>query len=107
MSAGHEFEKLGTGFLFTEGIVIAVMSWLAFGSDSWHAFFHWMPAFSQAAFTDGLATWFKLQSMFGLVRFFGGSEPLAWLLQSMMSGTVVVALVLVSTGSGFTGRLRR
>jgi len=32
--------------------------------------------------------------MFGLVRFLGGSEPLAWLLQSMMSGTVVVALVM-------------
>jgi glycosyl transferase family 87 len=75
-------------------IAIAVMSWLAFGSDSWHAFFHWMPTFSQAFFTEGRATWFKLQSMFGLVRFFGGSEPLAWTLQWMMSGTVVVALVM-------------
>ena len=75
-------------------IAIAAMSWLAFGSDSWHAFFHWMTTFSQAFFTEGLATWFKLQSMFGLVRFFGGSEPLAWTLQWMMSGTVVAALVL-------------
>jgi len=75
-------------------IVIAVMSWLAFGSDSWHAFFHWMPTFSQVFFTEGRATWFKLQSMFGLVRFLGGSEPLAWTLQWMMSGTVVVALVM-------------
>jgi arabinofuranan 3-O-arabinosyltransferase len=75
-------------------IAIAVMSWLAFGSDSWHAFFHWMPTFSQAFFTEGRATWFKLQSVFGLVRFFGGSEPLAWTLQWIMSGTVVVALVL-------------
>jgi len=32
--------------------------------------------------------------MFGLVRFLGGSEPLAWTLQWMMSGTVVVALVM-------------
>ena len=75
-------------------IVIAVMSWLAFGSDSWHAFFHWMPTFSQVFFTEGRATWFKLQSMFGLVRYLGGGEPLAWTLQWMMSGTVVVALVM-------------
>ena len=75
-------------------IAIAVISWLAFGSDSWHAFFHWMPTFSQAFFTEGRATWFKLQSVFGLVRFLGGGEPLAWTLQWMMSGTVVVALVM-------------
>jgi arabinofuranan 3-O-arabinosyltransferase len=75
-------------------IAIAAMSWLAFGSDSWHAFFHWMPMFSQAFFTEGRATWFKLQSMFGLVRFLGGGEPLAWTLQWIMSGSVVVALVM-------------
>jgi hypothetical protein len=74
--------------------LIAVISWFAFGSDSWHAFLHWMPAFSQAAFTDGLATWFKLQSVFGLVRYVGGGEPLAWTLQWMMSGTIVVVLVM-------------
>jgi arabinofuranan 3-O-arabinosyltransferase len=53
-----------------------------------------MPMFSQAFFTEGRATWFKLQSMFGLVRFLGGGEPLAWTLQWIMSGTVVVALVM-------------
>jgi arabinofuranan 3-O-arabinosyltransferase len=56
--------------------------------------FRWRTRGGQAFFTDGRATWFKLQSMFGLVRFFGGSEPLAWTLQWMMSGTVVIALVM-------------
>jgi len=56
--------------------------------------FRWRTRGGQAFFTEGRATWFKLQSMFGLVRFFGGSEPLAWTLQWMMSGTVVVALVM-------------
>ena len=32
--------------------------------------------------------------MFGLMRFFGASEPLAWTLQWMMSGTVAVTLVM-------------
>jgi len=56
--------------------------------------FRWRTRGGQAFFTEGRATWFKLQSMFGLVRFFGGSEPPAWTLQWMMSGTVVVVLVV-------------
>jgi hypothetical protein len=72
---------------------LALISWIAFGTDSWVAFFHWMPMFSQAFFTEGRATFYKLQSVFGLVRTFGGSEQLAWTLQWMMSGTVVVGIV--------------
>jgi hypothetical protein len=75
--------------------VIAALSWLAFGTESWQAFFHWMPMFSQAFFTEGRATWFKMQSVFGLVRCLGGGEPLAWSLQSIVSGAVAVGLVLL------------
>src|SRR6185437_10853115 len=74
---------------------LALLSWIAFGAESWQAFFHWMPMFSQAFFTEGRATWFKLQSVFGLTRSFGGSEQLAWALQAAMTGTVVVATVLL------------
>ena len=76
-------------------IIMAAVSWLAFGTESWQAFFHWMPMFSQAFFTEGRATWFKLQSVFGLTRSLGGSEHLAWALQAAMTGTVVVATVLL------------
>jgi arabinofuranan 3-O-arabinosyltransferase len=82
----------------TAGVVavaMAAVSWLAFGTESWHAFFHWMPMFSQAFFTEGRATWFKLQSVFGLVRFSGGSEQLAWALQWAMTATVAVGTVLL------------
>jgi arabinofuranan 3-O-arabinosyltransferase len=82
----------------TAGVVaaaMAVLSWLAFGTESWQAFFHWMPMFSQAFFTEGRATWFKLQSVFGLTRSLGGSEQLAWAFQATMSATVVVATVLL------------
>ncbi|SDT05792.1 glycosyltransferase 87 family protein [Bradyrhizobium canariense] len=82
----------------TAGAVVAMMavaSWFAFGIESWQAFFHWMPMFSQAFFTEGRATWFKLQSVFGLVRFSGGSEQLAWALQWAMTVTVAVAVVLL------------
>ncbi len=74
---------------------LALVSWIAFGTESWQAFFHWMPMFSQAFFTEGRATFFKLQSVFGLVRTFGGSEQLAWAFQWMMSGTVIVGIVML------------
>jgi arabinofuranan 3-O-arabinosyltransferase len=75
--------------------ILALMSWIAFGTDSWEAFFHWMPMFSQAFFTEGRATWFKLQSVFGLIRTVGGSEHLAWTFQWIMSGTVAISLILL------------
>jgi arabinofuranan 3-O-arabinosyltransferase len=76
-------------------LALALMSWIAFGTDSWQAFFHWMPMFSQAFFTEGRATFYKLQSVFGLVRTIGGSEQLAWTLQWMISGTVLVSVVML------------
>ena len=82
----------------TAGVVAVAMalgSWLAFGTESWQAFFHWMPMFSQAFLTEGRAPWGKMQSIFAVVRYFGGSEPLGWMLQWIMSGTVAVLLALI------------
>jgi arabinofuranan 3-O-arabinosyltransferase len=81
---------------FTAGIVavgIAFLSWLAFGTESWQAFFHWMPMFSQAFLTEGKATWWKLQSVLSLVRYLGGPEQLAWTLQWIVTGSVAVGLI--------------
>src|ERR1700692_4774842 len=83
---------------FTAGAVAAAMalaSWLAFGTESWQAFFHWMPMFSQAFLTEGRAPWGEMQSIFALVRYFGGPEPLAWVFQWIMSGAVAVLLALL------------
>jgi arabinofuranan 3-O-arabinosyltransferase len=76
-------------------MAMALASWLAFGTESWQAFFHWMPMFSQAFLTEGRAPWWKLQSLFALVRYFGGTEQLAWIFQWIMTGTVAVGLVLM------------
>ena len=83
---------------FTAGIVAVAMafaSWLAFGIESWQAFFHWMPMFSQAFLTEGRAPWGKMQSIFASVRYFGGAEQLAWVFQWILSGTVAVLLALM------------
>src|SRR3954453_11394640 len=83
---------------FTAGLVafaMAFASWLAFGTESWQAFFHWMPMFSQAFLTEGKATWWKLQSIFSLVRYFGGTEQLAWAFQWVLTASVATVLVLM------------
>jgi len=76
-------------------IVMVVVSWLAFGTESWLAFFHWMPRFSQPFLTEGKATWWKLQSIFSLVRYFGGTEQLAWGFQWVLTASVAVVLALM------------
>jgi hypothetical protein len=54
-----------------------------------------MPMFSQAFLTEGRAPWGKMQSIFAVVRYFGGTEPLGWLFQWIMSATVAVVLTLM------------
>ena len=83
---------------FTAGVTAVVMafaSWLAFGTESWQAFFHWMPMFSQAFLTEGKATWWKLQSIFSLVRYLGGTEQLAWIFQWILTASVAAALAVM------------
>src|SRR5882762_4929117 len=83
---------------FSAGVTVAALalvSWLAFGTESWQAFFHWMPTFSQAFLTEGKATWWKLQSIFSLVRYFGGTEPLGWAFQWVLTAAVATVLVLM------------
>ncbi|MFL6835848.1 MAG: glycosyltransferase family 87 protein [Bradyrhizobium sp.] len=75
--------------------VIAAVSWLAFGTESWQAFFHWIPMFSQAFLTEGRAPWFKMQSIFALVRYLGGTEQLAWIFQWVLTVSVAVVLVVM------------
>src|SRR5260370_26041058 len=73
---------------FTAGAVAVAMafaSWLAFGTESWQAFFHWMPMFSQAFLTEGRAPWGQKQSIYALVLDFVGAEQLAWGFPVIMS----------------------
>lgn len=94
---------------FTAGAVaisMASLSWLAFGTESWHAFFHWMPMFSQAFLTEGRAPWGKMQSIFALVRYFGGTEQLAWVFQWIMSGVVAILLALMWRSRGISYLLK-
>ncbi|MEH2552771.1 arabinofuranan 3-O-arabinosyltransferase [Bradyrhizobium algeriense] len=92
IAAGHWRVFISAG---VTAVVLATASWLAFGIESWLAFFHWMPKFSQAFLTDGKAPWWKLQSIFSMVRYFGGTEPLGWAFQWVLTASVAVVLALV------------
>jgi arabinofuranan 3-O-arabinosyltransferase len=83
------------GVFHRRGVALALASWLAFGAESWQAFFHWMPMFSQAFLTEGKRAWWKLQSMFSLVRYLGGTEQLGWAFQWVLTAGVAVVLVLM------------
>jgi arabinofuranan 3-O-arabinosyltransferase len=54
-----------------------------------------MPKFSQAFLTEGKAPWWKLQSIFSMVRYFGGTEPLGWAFQWVLTASVAVVLALM------------
>jgi arabinofuranan 3-O-arabinosyltransferase len=76
-------------------IALAFVSWLAFGTESWLALFHWMPRFSQAFLVEGKVPWWKMQSLFAMMRYLGGSELLAWALQWILCAAVATTLVIL------------
>lgn len=75
------------------GVLLAAISWFAFGTDSWIGFWHGLSQTEQAFLSEGRAGWDKMQSLFAAVRFFGGSERLAWACQIVLMIGVVVAVV--------------
>jgi arabinofuranan 3-O-arabinosyltransferase len=74
-------------------IVLAALSWLAFGSASWEAFVHWAPLSSHALIDQGALDWYRLQSVFAFARAHGGSETLAWTVQGVLTLSLAVGLV--------------
>jgi hypothetical protein len=76
-------------------LTLAVMSWLAFGSETWLAFIHSVPHTSQAFLSDGWADFGKLQTLFGLARMLGAPEAAAWTLQAALAIDAAAAVWLI------------
>ena len=76
-------------------LAMAAASWLAFGSETWAAFFPSIAHTSQAFLADGWANFGKLQTAFGLTRMFGGSKDLAWAVQIPLSAAVALSVVAI------------
>jgi arabinofuranan 3-O-arabinosyltransferase len=72
-------------------MLMAAISWFAFGTECWQAFFASIGHNEQAFLAQGHGDWGKLQTAFGLTRTLGGSEALAWAAQA--------SVTLVATGA--------
>jgi hypothetical protein len=83
---------------FTAAIVAALMAaaaWLAFGGDTWAAFFANIGHTSRAFLSDGWADFGKLQTAFGLTRMLGGGETLAWAVQGIVALVAALAVAVL------------
>jgi hypothetical protein len=76
-------------------IVLGLASTLAFGIDAWKAFFHWLPTMSQTFLSDGRAPWWKLQSLYAMLRLFGVAEQPAWAVHWVFTASVATTLVMM------------
>ena len=88
--AGREWRMLVTATIVASAMACA--SWLAFGADTWHTFVGNIGHTSQAFLSEGAADFRKLQTVFGLTRTLGGSEPLAWSLQALVTLAAAAAV---------------
>jgi hypothetical protein len=77
------------------GAALALASWIAFGTESWRAFFDWLPVTSQAVLSEGRADLTRLQSVFAAARGWGASELLAWTLQIAAALVSLAALCIL------------
>src|SRR5262249_37425801 len=76
LAVAGEWRVVGAAAATVAGLFAA--SWLAFGQGTWEAFFHALSSGSQSILSHGTVAWGNLQSMYGFVRWLGGSEALAW-----------------------------
>jgi hypothetical protein len=91
--AGGHWRVIASATLTT--VLIAGASLLAFGSETWIAFFHSIPHTSQAFLSDGWANFGKLQTLFGLARMFDVPETAAWTLQIALALVAALAVALI------------
>jgi arabinofuranan 3-O-arabinosyltransferase len=68
-------------------------SWLAFGSETWIAFFHSIPHTTQMILGGGHAGWNKLQTVYGCTRWIGASDGAAWSAQIAVTLLMLLGLV--------------
>jgi glycosyl transferase family 87 len=76
-------------------VVLGLTSTLAFGVDAWKAFFHWLPTMSQTFLSEGGAPWWKLQSLYAMLRLFGVAEQPAWAVHWVFTASVATTLVMM------------
>ncbi len=73
-------------------LALALVTTLAFGPDVWRHFAASMPFTREVVLEQGGTGWHKIQSVFSLVRMWGGGVPLAYALQAAVMAALAAAL---------------
>jgi hypothetical protein len=74
-------------------VMLTLATTLAFGSDVWRAFAASTRFTREVVLEAGDTGWHKIQSVFALVRMWGGSVELAYAVQAVATTCIAVALV--------------
>jgi hypothetical protein len=75
--------------------VLALATLIAFGPETWRAFFASAPLTRVEVLEQGGTGWHKIQSVFAMVRSWGGGVPLAYLAQGAATAAIAAALALL------------
>ena len=73
--------------------LLVLAATLAFGADTWRAFFHFAEYTRVTVLETGETGWHKIQSVFSWARMWGASVPLAYAVQGAVTLAVAVSLV--------------
>jgi hypothetical protein len=76
-------------------IILAGASYLLFGADAWSAFIASTETSRKLLLEDGSVGFAKLQSVFAAVRMWGGSVPLAYIVQGAASALAICGTLLL------------
>jgi arabinofuranan 3-O-arabinosyltransferase len=79
-------------------VVMALASWLVFGSEAWIAFVHSVPVTVDAVFVRGLEGWSKLNSVYGICRWLGADASVAGAAQIALTAALALGIIALWRG---------
>jgi alpha-1,2-mannosyltransferase len=88
--AGHHWRAAFCATITVAAMTLATV--VSMGTDVWIAFFEAASFTRTVVLEQGNTGWHKIQSLFAAVRSFGGSLPLAYALQGLLTIAVLLAL---------------
>jgi hypothetical protein len=89
LAGGHWRAIIAAAFTVA---VLTVTTIGLFGVSAWVEFFHSVPLTYQVLLFKGHTEWYKVQSLFALVRMLGGGATCAWILQLALTGLIAALL---------------
>jgi hypothetical protein len=88
--AGGHWRALG--WACASAVILTASSCAIFGADTLTAFLHAVPQTTQTLVIGGAVGWNKLQSIYGVMRWTGFSDPAGWALQASTIFVVAAAI---------------